>query len=118
MIFAMMSTSRSESVTQFVRMNFSNIEALEANFDVFKWCFTNVLPVFYQCFTSVYQCFTSVLPVFYKCLPVFHRCFTSVTLMFHFLPKSSKLFLDAMRSSRSADVMQNVSSLRPLLELV
>ena len=54
MIFAMMSTSRSESVTQFVRMNFSNIEALEANFDVFQWCFTNVLPVFYQCFTSVY----------------------------------------------------------------
>ena len=84
MIFAMMSTSRSESVTQFVRMNFSNIEPLEANFDVFQWCFTNVLPVFYQCFTSVYQCFTSVLPVFYKCLPMFHRCFTSVTLMFHF----------------------------------
>ena len=83
MIFAMMSTSRSEGVTQSVRMNFSNIEALEANFDVFQWCFTNVLPVFYQCFTSVYQCFTSVLPVFYQCFTSVYQCFIGVSPVLH-----------------------------------
>ena len=83
------SSSRSDVVTQFVRLfvrcpyPYFYFEALEANLDV--------LPVFYQCFASVspvfHQCFACVSPVFRMCFasvsPVFRQSSTSVPPVFH-----------------------------------
>ena len=48
--------------------------------------FTSVLPMFQQCFTSVYQIFTSVSPVF-------HHCFKSVSKV---LQNVSKIFVSCL----------------------
>ena len=94
---AVMSSSRSDIVTPFVRLSVRSypyfyFEALEANLDVlmflvFHQCFTIVSQVFHQCVTSVSpafcQCFTRILPVFRQCFArvssVFHKCFTNVS---------------------------------------
>ena len=85
-----MSSSRSDDVTQFVRLSvcpfvcmshFLNIIAFEANFDVlmflvFQQCLSSVSPVFHKCFTSVSQ--------------VFHNCFTNVSKGFYGYFKSNQ----------------------------
>ena len=97
LFLAAMSSSRSDLVTQSIRLSvclypYFYFEALEANHDVlmflvYRQCFTSVSPVFHQRFASVSQvfrqCFTNVSAAFQQCFasvsPVFHQYFTIVS---------------------------------------